>query len=290
MQNNRFKYSPSGGEDVKFHKSRDKNKSKPDYRKKKPELEKREAQTVPDDICWGRQPVLDLVRDNPARCARLLIANNVRPPFLDELTDLARAGRVVYQMVAPEALEKLCMGERHQGVVCRLNYAKPIDLEDFLKNIKPEQPALFIVTDHIEDPHNLGAIARSAEAAGACAVIYSKRRSAIAGGTVIKTSAGAALRIPMIAVVNITRTLEQLKAANFWCIGLDANAENDLFKYDMPDKTALVVGAEGDGLSRLVRETCDTLVKIDIEGKTGSLNASVAAALGMFEWRRKFRI
>lgn len=264
-------------------------RGKPDYRKHKPELERKlnEQQSVPDDVCWGRQPVLDLVRDNPAKCARLLIANNVRPPYLDELTDLARKGKVVYQLVAPEALEKLCAGEHHQGVACRLNYAKPVELDEFIKSLDLKQANLFIVTDHIEDPHNLGAIARSAEAAGAAAVIYSKRRSALAGGTVVKTSAGAALRIPMIAVVNITRALEQLKAANFWCIGLDANSGEDLFNYDLPDNTALVVGAEGDGLARLVKETCDSLVKINIAGKTGSLNASVAAALGMFEWRRK---
>ena len=262
-------------------------KGKPDYRKHKPELEKFKDQTVPDDVCWGRQPVLDLVRDNPARCARLLIANNVRPPYLDELTDLARKGRVVYQLVAPEALEKLCAGERHQGVACRLNYAKPVELEDFIKSLDIKQPNLFIVTDHIEDPHNLGAIARTAEAAGAAAVIYSKRHSALPSGTVVKTSAGAALRIPMIAVVNITRALEQLKAAEFWCIGLDANSGEDLFNYDLPNNTALVVGSEGDGLSRLVSQTCDSLVKINIQGKTGSLNTSVAAALGMFEWRRR---
>lgn len=268
---------------------KNKREFKPDYRKKKPEQEKYKNQAAPDDICWGRQPVLDLIRDNPSKCARLLIANNVRPPFLDELTDLARAGRVVYQLVAPEALEKLCAGEHHQGVACRLNYAKPVELDEFLKALSPDEPNLFIVTDHIEDPHNLGAIARSAEAAGAAAVIYSKRHSAIPGGTVIKTSAGAALRIPMITVMNITRTLEQLKAADFWCIGLDANAKDDLFEYDFPDKTALVIGSEGDGLSRLVRETCDNLLKIQIKGKTDSLNASVAAALGMFEWRRKFK-
>ncbi|MDR1875239.1 MAG: 23S rRNA (guanosine(2251)-2'-O)-methyltransferase RlmB, partial [Synergistaceae bacterium] len=143
-----------------------------------------------DDVCWGRQPVLDLVRAAPGRCTKLAIANNVRPPFLDELVDAARAGKVVYQMVAPEALDGLCPGVRHQGVACRVTEAKVVELESFLRELPPDRPALVVVLDHIEYPHNLGAIVRSAEAAGAVAVAYPKRRSAMPGGTVMKVSAG----------------------------------------------------------------------------------------------------
>ena len=231
--------------------------------------------------------MLDLVRGNPSRCTRLLIANNVRPPFLDELTDVALAGRVVYQMVAPEALDKLCPGERHQGVACRITETKPVELEPFLRALPKDKPALIVVLDHIEDPHNMGAIVRSAEAAGAAAVTYSRRRSALPGGTVVKTSAGAALRLPMIPVVNIVRTIEQLQALDFWIVGLEGRAEASLWGKDaLPARLALVVGAEGEGLSRLVSQTCDQLLRIPIQGGVGSLNASVAAALGMFEWRR----
>ena len=247
-----------------------------------------ERPVPPDDVCWGRQPVLDLVKGSPSRCTRLLIANNVRPPFLDELVDAARAGRVVYQMVAPEALDKLCPDVRHQGVACRVTETEPVELEPFLKGLSGAgaEPALIVVLDHIEDPHNLGAVVRSAEAAGASAVVYSRRRSALPGGTVVKTSAGAALRLPMIPVVNIVRTLEQLQAAGFWVVGLDGGAVESLWDDALPARLALVVGAEGDGLSRLVGERCDQRLRIPIQGGVGSLNASVAAALGMFEWRR----
>ena len=247
-----------------------------------------ERPVPPDDVCWGRQPVLDLVKGSPSRCTRLLIANNVRPPFLDELVDAARAGRVVYQMVAPEALDKLCPDVRHQGVACRVTETEPVELEPFLKGLSRAgaEPALIVVLDHIEDPHNLGAVVRSAEAAGASAVVYSRRRSALPGGTVVKTSAGAALRLPMIPVVNIVRTLEQLQAAGFWVVGLDGGALESLWDDALPTRLALVVGAEGDGLSRLVGERCDQRLRIPIQGGVGSLNASVAAALGMFEWRR----
>lgn len=232
--------------------------------------------------------MLDLVKGSPSRCTRLLIANNVRPPFLDELVDAARAGRVVYQMVAPEALDKLCPDVRHQGVACRVTETEPVELEPFLKGLSGAgaESALIVVLDHIEDPHNLGAVVRSAEAAGASAVVYSRRRSALPGGTVVKTSAGAALRLPMIPVVNIVRTLEQLQAAGFWVVGLDGGAVESLWDDALPARLALVVGAEGDGLSRLVGERCDQRLRIPIQGGVGSLNASVAAALGMFEWRR----
>jgi 23S rRNA (guanosine2251-2'-O)-methyltransferase len=239
-----------------------------------------------DDVCWGRQPVLDLVRASPDRCTKIIIANNVRPPFLDELVDAARAGKVVYQMAAPEAVDALCPGVRHQGVACRVTEVKLLELEPFLKGLPGDKPALIVVLDHIEDPHNLGAIVRSAEAAGAAAVVVSKRRSALPGGTVVKVSAGAAMRVPIISVVNIARSVEQLKEAGFWTIGLENEAEASLWEDAPPSRAALVIGAEGEGLSRLVGETCDQLLRIPILGAVGSLNAGVAAALGMFEWRR----
>ncbi|MBQ7560600.1 MAG: 23S rRNA (guanosine(2251)-2'-O)-methyltransferase RlmB [Synergistaceae bacterium] len=240
------------------------------------------------DICRGRKPVIDLLRLSPEKCQKILIADNVRPPFLDEIIELAKQAKITYQILKPEALDKLSDGERHQGVICKLTQVKAIELDDFLNGLDNNSPALIVVLDHIEDPHNLGAVIRSAEAGGALCVINAKRRSATPNDTVIKTSAGAALRLPVIQVVNITRTLERLKAANFWTVGLDSNAKISIWSEKLPERTALVIGAEGEGLSRLVRENCDLLVKIPIRGGTGSLNASVAAALGVFEWSRNY--
>ena len=244
-----------------------------------------------EEICRGRKPVLDLLTKNPSRCAKLLIANNVRPPFLDELVDLARSKKVTYQLVAPEALDKLSEGEKHQGVICKLKFSKPVYIQDFLRDIKDKSNVLAVILDHIEDPHNLGAIIRSAEAGGASCVIYAKRRSAFPNGTVMKTSAGASLRLPVIEAVNISRAIEELKSAGFWAVGLSEKSESSIWNEKLPEKCALVVGAEGSGLSRLVSETCDMLVRIPIvKDGTGSLNASVAAALGIFEWSRTYGI
>ena len=240
-----------------------------------------------DDICRGRKPVTDLLTKSPSRCAKLIVANNVRPPFLDELLDMARAANVSWQIAAPEALDKLSGGEKHQGVICRLTQAKTLGLEDFLKTVDPKSPCLAVILDHIEDPHNLGAVIRSAEAGGASCVVYAKRRSAVPNDTVIKTSAGASLRLPLIPVSNITQTIERFKESNFWAVGLDANTGESLWAENLPGRCALVVGAEGEGLSRLVRNTCDILRKIPIKQEgVSSLNASVAAALGIFEWAR----
>lgn len=244
---------------------------------------------MPEDICRGRKPVIDLLTKSPSLCAKLIIANNVRPPFLDEIIAIAKKAGIIFQIAAPEALDKLSGGEKHQGVICRLSQGKIIELEDFLKSIDSKNNALVIVLDHIEDPHNLGAIIRSAEAGGAEGVISAKRRSAIPNDTVIKTSAGASLRLPLIQVSNITRTIEKLKAANFWTIGLDGNAEASIWDDKLPERCALVIGAEGEGLSRLVKESCDMLKKIPLKhGGISSLNASVASALGIFEWSRNY--
>ena len=252
-------------------------------------FQKKAVETMTDDICRGRKPVTDLLAKSPSRCAKLLIANNVRPPFLDELLDMARAANVSWQIVAPEALDKLSGGEKHQGVICRLTQGKTLDLDDFLKSLDTNAPLLTVILDHIEDPHNLGAVIRSAEAGGASCVVYAKRRSAVPNDTVIKTSAGASLRLPLIPVSNITRTIERFKAANFWTVGLDGKAEESLWAEKLPERCAIVVGAEGEGLSRLVSETCDILRRIPIKQEgVSSLNASVAAALGIFEWSRYY--
>ncbi len=248
----------------------------------------KEKKFLIENFCRGRRPVLDLLTKTPELCGKLLIANNVKPPFLDEILTAARDAEVVYQIVAPEALDKISGGEKHQGVICNITQLKPLTLEEFLKNLDKNIPALLVILDHIEDPHNLGAIIRSAEAGGALGVIYAKRRSAVPNDTVIKTSAGASLRLPLIQVTNITRTIERLKEFNFWIVGLSEKSEKSIWSEKLPERSALVIGAEGFGLSRLVMENCDMLVKIPIkENSAGSLNASVAAALGIFEWARR---
>ena len=132
----------------------------------------------------------------------------------------------------------------------------------------------------------MGAIIRSAEVAGADGVIFPDRRSASINGTVLKVSAGAALRLPLISVVNLSRTIDRVKEMGYWSIGLHQEGEHSIWDNAMPSRLALVLGSEGKGLTRLVRERCDELRSIPMKGTTGSLNVSVAAAIGIFEWLR----
>lgn len=237
--------------------------------------------------CWGKHPVLALLRDAPERVLKVLLLQKSGgwEPVLGRCAEY----RIPVMWVDGHALDRCCGGEPHQGVAAQM---APIPLyasEDLPALFAEEAaPALAVVLDHLQDPHNMGAIIRTAEAAGAGAVIFPRRRGVLPGGTVAKASAGAALRLPLVGVTNVARTLRDLAQMGFWTVGLDAGAPESLWSPSLlPRRMALVVGSEGEGLSRLVASTCDELRSIPMRGATGSLNAGVAAALGMFEWVRQ---
>lgn len=241
-----------------------------------------------DDIRWGRQVVLQLLRESPDRVQKVYLGKNVSMAFSRQIQTLAAQGRIVVQSVTPEVLGELCGTVNHQGVACRSGEASIRDLHTFLPEIPKEKPAMLMLLDHVQDPHNLGAVIRSAEASGASAVLFPKRRSALPGGTVVKVSAGAALRVPLIGINNVTETVKLLQEEGFWTIGLHNERGRSLWESPLPERTLLIVGSESEGVSRLVLKTCDEIVRIPMTGGTGSLNASVAAALGMFEWARSW--
>lgn len=239
-------------------------------------------------ICWGRNPVAEVVAQTPERVAKLLVARGLDEAYLERLTRDAAAGGLKPQFVPREHLDKLAEGGTHQGVAAYVTLPKKQELEDLTAR-HPKGPALVVALDHLQDPRNLGAITRTAEAVGAVAVAVQENRSATLTGTVVKTSAGAALRLPVVTVVNLRRTLEKLKKENFWIVGLSGDAEVNLFDEPLPDRCVLVAGGEGEGLSDLTRKTCDMLVKLPMCKPVESLNASVAAALAMYHWANGHR-
>ncbi|TDY52591.1 23S rRNA (guanosine2251-2'-O)-methyltransferase [Aminivibrio pyruvatiphilus] len=249
-----------------------------------PRFEKKRS----EDLNWGRQVVLQLLKESPDRVQKVFLGKNVSDSFSRQVKTLAEKGGVVVQVVTPEVLSEICGPVNHQGVACRSSEVSMADLGDFFSSLPSAGPLLVVVLDHVQDPHNLGAVARTAEACGAKGVLFPKRRGALPGGTVVKVSAGAALRLPMVGINNVSQTVKELQEAGFWTIGLDNRAGRSLWSEPMPERTALIVGAEGEGLSRLVSDTCDEIVRIPLTGETGSLNASVACAVGMFEWARKW--
>jgi 23S rRNA (guanosine2251-2'-O)-methyltransferase len=177
----------------------------------------------------------------------------------------------------------------HQGVVAVAEPFAYSTLDQVLAQRKRDEPALFVVLDHLTDPHNVGAILRTAECAGANAMILPDRRSASINATVRKAAAGAAARVPVAQVGNLAVAVRTLKKAGIWVVGADAEAPTDMTEGDLNRDLAIVVGAEGDGLSQLVRRECDYLLRIPMKGKLGSLNASVATGILLFETLRQRR-
>ncbi len=214
---------------------------------------------------------------------KIWISETVRPGGVKKLMDLAKEKQVPVQFVKPQKINSVSQTEASQGVVAVCGAVAYAALEDlFRKAEEKNTPPFFIICDEITDPHNLGAIIRSANAAGADGVIIPKNRSAGLDAVTAKTSAGAVHYTPVVRVTNLSQTIDALKERGLWIAGADMSGET-LYQSNMTGPIALVIGSEGKGISRLIREKCDFMVKIPMLGKTESLNASVAAAIMMYE-------
>ena len=193
-----------------------------------------------------------------------------------DILNLIEKNNLNYSYLPKNKIDRLVNGN-HQGIILDIDDFKYSSLEEALSNIKNEYP-LLVMLDHLEDPHNLGAIIRTSEALGVDGIIIPNKRSISVNGTVIKTSAGAISNIPIIEVSNLVNTMNILKKKGFWFVGTDMNGEDySTLDYKMP--LCLVIGSEGSGMSNLVRKTCDYIVSIPMKGKVNSLNASVASAI-----------
>lgn len=229
-------------------------------------------------LIYGINPVLEALRAGRVKSVRISDRPGGR---LAEVEQEARRANVPVRRVAATELERAARGGVHQGVVAELDDPRALGLEDLLAD-RTSTP-LIVVLDGVEDPHNLGAILRTADAAGATGVVRQSRHAAPLGGAAAKASAGAVSHVRIAEVVNIARAVEQLKDAGIWTIGLAGDASKPYDQVDMTVPTALVLGAEGTGLRRLVRERCDWLVSIPLHGHVDSLNVSVAAGIALFE-------
>jgi 23S rRNA (guanosine2251-2'-O)-methyltransferase len=237
---------------------------------------------------YGRKPVLEALRSGNRTVTRLYLLQGSRDAILDQIESHAKAKGIPINMETRHRLDTMAGNEHHQGVVALAEDFKYAELEDLLEQARQKnEPAFLVLLDEIEDPQNLGAIIRSADAAGAHGVVIPKHRAAEVNATVIKASAGAAEHLPSVKVTNLNETIRSLKEANVWVVGTDGEAKKNFYEYDFRQPVAIIIGNEGTGLRRLVRENCDELVKIPMAGKMSSLNASVAAALVMFEAARQ---
>ncbi len=215
---------------------------------------------------------------------RVHIVRGAAGPRLQEIVDLCRERRIPVRFESRESLDRMVKDLPHQGVIAYGAAHRYAELADFL-----DRDGLLVILDGVEDPHNLGAVIRSAHAAGAAAVVVAERRSAPLTGTVAKVSAGALSYVPVVRAGNLNRALEELKEHGFWIFGLDERAETTCWEAEFTPRTALVLGAEGHGLHEQVRKHCDFLIRIPMQGAVASLNVSVAAGIVLFEWVRRGR-
>lgn len=235
---------------------------------------------INENIIAGRNPVIEALKsDSDIDC--IYICGNAGS--LGQIRKLAKDKNIVVKDALETKLSQLANGASHQGVVAVGACGKYVTVEDILEISRKKGTSPFIIIcDEIEDPHNLGAIIRTAESAGADGIIIPKRRSASLNATVFKTSAGAASWLPVARVSNLANTIDFLKENGVWIYGTDATGE-DYSKTDLTGSIGLVIGSEGFGISRLIMKKCDFLLKLPMLGKITSLNASVAAGIFMYE-------
>ncbi len=259
------------------------------YKKQKNNREN-ELDSLPDDMIWGINVVREMMLHNPRGLSEVLIVSGKAGPKFQEIIDHARANQVKLRFVEPGRLgvPSSC---KHQGVVARRSSVTLLTLDELLDGLdleKKEYKPRLLVLDSIQDPHNLGAILRSALAAGFDGIILTRERSAPLSGTVAKVSAGALALLKVCQVVNLAEALERLKTKGFWVFGTVVdNTAVSLYQSDFSVPLCLVIGGEAKGIRPLIRKKCDSLVTIPMRSDFDSLNASAAAAVVMFEILRQ---
>lgn len=239
-----------------------------------------------DIFIYGRQPVLDVLRRTPKRVKRLLVKESVQASFLKDIEALARKAHMKIQTVTENDIERLVGEVNHQGVVALIaSGAQMFSIwKDTVKLHK--NPAILLFQD-IQDPHNVGAMIRTAVAVGVEAVLVPRFNQAPLDGAVYKTSAGMVDRIPVVEIGNVNESIRKLKEIGFWIVGIDEEGKQSIWEGDFDMPICFVIGSEGDGMPEKTRELCDFLIQIPMENNVPSLNASVSAAIVMYEWKRR---
>lgn len=229
----------------------------------------------------GRRPVLEALRAG-TQITRILVQKGTHGEPVAEIISLAAAGNVPVEYWEKSALEKRALTRNYQGVLAETPPFHYTPFEELI-SVKREEPLFLVILDHIQDPHNLGALIRTAYAAGCHGVVIPERRAVQMTPVAVRTAAGAAEYLPVAKVVNLARCVDACKAAGLWVYGADMDGEALYTAGDYKGATALVIGGEGEGISRLVKEKCDHIMRLPMKGEVASLNASVAGALIMYE-------
>ena len=241
------------------------------------------------EVLYGLHPVEEAIRSGSRQLDHVSVARERRDDRLERLIDLCRTAGIRVALEPRDQLTRMARTDAHQGVLAVIRERKFLDIEDLLVPREAGQHRFFLALDGVEDPHNLGALLRTADGAGVDGVILPERRAAPVTATVAKTSAGASEHVRIARVTNLVRSLEQMKQKHVWVLGLDERGTPDYTEFDFKTDCVLVLGREGAGLHDLVKKTCDHLLRIPMAGQVSSLNVSVAGAIVMYEAMRQRR-
>jgi 23S rRNA (guanosine2251-2'-O)-methyltransferase len=242
-----------------------------------------------DDVIYGIHAVSEALKSRERRFDYLAVSKDRSDPRVQRIVDEARGQGISVRFVPREEIDRTTGVNTHQGVMAFTSRKRFSELQAIIDN-KVGEHTFLLVLDGVEDPHNLGALLRTADGAGVDGVVIPERRAAGISGTVVKASAGASEHISVARVVNIARTLDELKSQNIWMVGLDERGTQTYDDLDYNMHCAIVLGAEGKGLHELVRKKCDLLVSIPMSGEMSSLNVSVAGGIVMYEVARQRRV
>ncbi len=252
-------------------------------REPKMDVEVQEEQLGDNDKLEGRNSVMEALKANRT-INKLFVIKGEREGSIRQIVAMARQKGIIITEVEKSALDSMSTSRSHQGVIAFVAVKEYVEVDDILQIANEKgQPPFIIILDEITDPHNFGAILRTANAVGAHGVIIPKRRAIGLTSAVSKASAGAVEYVPVARVTNISQTIEYLKKNNVWVVGTDATGEKAFYESDLKGSIALVVGSEGEGMGKLIRDKCDFVVNIPMQGEISSLNASVAGAIVMYE-------
>jgi 23S rRNA (guanosine2251-2'-O)-methyltransferase len=237
------------------------------------------------EIIYGIHAVEAAIRKQPENILQLFVQQGRNDKRIKKIFDIAQNSGVSVQSIANDKLKEKCPKARHQGVVAevRRSRSSAISLEDVLE----KESVLLLILDEVQDPHNIGACLRTADAAGVDAVIVSKNRSPALTPVIRNVASGAAETVPYIMVSNLARAIETIKQSNVWVLGTSGECDQTIYDTEVNARLALVMGSEGKGMRRLTREACDELVSIPMQGSVESLNISVATAVCLYEIRRQ---
>lgn len=236
-----------------------------------------------NEFIYGIHAVKAVLANDPLRFVEAFVLKGRQDDRLLPLINQLQQCGVSIQQMSRKALDDKAKGANHQGIIGRVKPAKQLNEHDLEQIIAEKSQGLYLVLDGVTDPHNLGACLRNADAAGVAAVIVPKDKSAQLTATVSKVACGAAETVPLVRVTNLARTMRAMQEKGIWFVGTAGEATHDIYQAKLTGALAIVMGAEGEGMRRLTRETCDDLIKIPMAGTVSSLNVSVASGICLFE-------